>query len=327
MATLSGCGGSDDHKSTIETKVAPVPHISAESSQENIIKQGITLPQPGIYQTALLTQGHIQKIINNIDSLAIVYPRGEHELRWDVLADDGDFATWWIGRAELLAGSDKPSTLNLTRISRKKDAVNFVMIKGDNGAELQASPYQMQSNTPSKVLFKSWPVINVDGVATRYSAFDFSSAGISVYNNWSGHVTIIPPQRATIGTNIRTNNWKMKLGLATDMLGNIDVTNNSGKLTVGMELPSAGCTVVGKGDVDTSKPLSKLTFTGFEKCKFAIDDDAGWSQADYKNTEGLAKVKGTAIAYVAEFKDEKNIEQLVIGFPELNGVIFKLADK
>ena len=104
-------------------------------------------------------------------------------------------------------------------------------------------------------------MINVDGIATRYSAFDFSSTGISVYNNWSGYVAIIPPQRATIGTNIRTNNWKIKSGLATEMLGNIDVTNNSGKLTVGMELPSAGCTVVGKGDVDTSKPLSKLTFT------------------------------------------------------------------
>ncbi len=45
MATLSGCGGSDDHQSTVETKVAPVSHISAEYSQENIIKQGISLPQ------------------------------------------------------------------------------------------------------------------------------------------------------------------------------------------------------------------------------------------------------------------------------------------
>lgn len=197
----------------------------------------------------------------------------------------------------------------------------------------------MQSNTPSKVLFKSWPVINVDGVATRYSAFDFSSTGITVYNNWSGHVAIISPQLAIISKNIRdnitdnivgnirTHTWEMKSGLVTDMLGNIDVTNNSGRLKVSMELPSAGCTVDGKGDVDTSKPLTKLTFTGFEKCKFVIDDDAGWSQADYKNTDGLAKVKGTAIAYVAEFKDEKNIENLVIGFPELNGVIFKLADK
>lgn len=142
-------------------------------------------------------------------------------------------------------------------------------------------------------------MINVDGIATRYSAFDFSSTGISVYNNLEEGGGTIPPQRATIGTNIRTNNWKIKSGLATEMLGNIDVTNNGGKLTVGMELPSAGCTVVGKVMWIPAKPLSKLTFTGFEKCKFAIDDDAGWSQADYKNTEGLAKVKGTAIAYVA----------------------------
>ncbi|MCF5762635.1 hypothetical protein K3H47_01505 [Aeromonas veronii] len=323
MATLSGCGGSDENKSAVEKRVAQVPHVATGSSQDNIIKPAIILPQPGIYQSALLTHGHTQKLINNIDSLAIVYPLSEYQLRWDVLADDGNFATWWVGRAELLAGSDKPSRLNLTRISRKNDAGNFVMIKGDNGAEFQASPYQMQSNTPGKVLFKSWPVINVDGVATRYAAFDFSSTGISVYNNWSGHVAIMPLQ----STMIRTHTWEMKSGLATDMLGDIDVTNNGGKLTVSMPLLSAGCTIVGEGDLDTSELLSKLTFTGFEKCKFTIDNDAGWSQTDYKNTAGLARVKNTAIAYVAEFKDGKSIENLVIGFPELNGVIFKLVNK
>ncbi len=321
---LSGCGGSsDDNKSTVEIKVAPVPHISAESSQANIIKQGIVLPQPGIYQTALLTRGNTQKIIDNIDGLAIVYPRGERALRWDVLADNGDLATWWIGRAEVLPGSETPSALSLARISRKTDAGNFVMIKGDDGAQLQPSPYQMTSNTPTQVLIRSQQVIKSDGTTVRYSAFDFSSTGTSFYHNWSGDIAITPVEN----TNIKNNAWGNKTGHATEMLGNLDVTNNGGKLTVSMELPSAGCTVIGEGDVDASKPLSKLAFTGFEKCKFVEPDDASWSQSDYKNTAGLAKVKDTATAYIAEFNDARNSDMLVIGFPELNGVVFKLANK
>lgn len=216
--------------------------------------------------------------------------------------------------------STEPSTLTLTRISRNKVADSAVLTRDDSGTQLVPSNYQRQSSVPSQVIIKTMPVIKAEGERVRYSAFDLSSTGTTVYHNWNGQVGIT----AVNTTNIKSETWLNVNGLATDMLGNTELTNNDGKLTIVMQLPSAGCTLFAEGEKERDHALSKLTFTGFEKCKFVEFNDANWSQSDYKNTAGLAQVKDTATAYIAEFNDANNKNTVVIGFPELDGVIFTL---
>lgn len=314
MATLSGCGGSDDNKSTTATSVAPVSHVATT------LKAGIALPQPGVYQTTLLTRDDPHQTLVNFAGLAIVYPQRDAQLRWDIWADDGAVATWWLGQAGMRSDSTEPSTLRLTRISRNKVADSAVLTRDDSGTQLVPSNYQRQSSVPSQVIIKTMPVIKAEGERVRYSAFDLSSTGTTVYHNWNGQVGIT----AVNTTNIKSETWLNVNGLATDMLGNTELTNNDGKLTIVMELPSAGCTLFAEGEKERDHALSKLTFTGFEKCKFVEFNDANWSQSDYKNTAGLAQVKDTATAYIAEFNDANNKNTVVIGFPELDGVIFTL---
>ncbi|WP_152986311.1 hypothetical protein [Aeromonas allosaccharophila] len=314
MATLSGCGGSDDNKSTTATSVAPVSHVATT------LKAGIVLPQPGVYQTTLLTRDDPHQTLVNFAGLAIVYPQRDAQLRWDIWADDGAVATWWLGQAGMQSDGTEPSTLRLTRISRNKVADSAVFTRDDSGAQFVPSNYQRQSSVPSQVMIKTMPVINAKGERVRYSAFDLSSTGTTVYHNWNGQVGIT----AVNTTNIKSETWLNVNGLATDMLGNTELTNNDGKLTIVMQLPSAGCTLFGEGEKELNHALSKLTFTGFEKCKFVEFNDANWSQSDYKNTAGLAQVKDTATAYIAEFDDANNKNTVVIGFPELDGVIFTL---
>ncbi|MEH8180679.1 hypothetical protein [Aeromonas allosaccharophila] len=314
MATLSGCGGSDDNKSTTATSVAPVSHVATT------LKAGIALPQPGVYQTTLLTRDDPHQTLVNFAGLAIVYPQRDAQLRWDIWADDGAVATWWLGQAGMQSDSTEPSTLTLTRISRNKVADSAVLTRDDSGTQLVPSNYQRQSSVPSQVIIKTMPVIKAEGERVRYSAFDLSSTGTTVYHNWNGQVGIT----AVNTTNIKSETWLNVNGLATDMLGNTELTNNDGKLTIVMQLPSAGCTLFAEGEKERDHALSKLTFTGFEKCKFVEFNDANWSQSDYKNTAGLAQVKDTATAYIAEFNDANNKNTVVIGFPELDGVIFTL---
>ncbi|TNJ24748.1 hypothetical protein CF111_07035 [Aeromonas sobria] len=274
----------------------------------------------------MLTRDEPRKTLVNFTGLAIVYPQHDAELRWDIWADDGAVATWWVGQAGMHADSINPSTLTLTRISRNKVADSAVLTRDDSGAQFVSSNYQRQSSVPSQVMIKTMPVINTESERVRYSAFDLSSTGTTVYHNWNGQIGIT---RVTT-TDINPDNpdkseiWLSGNGYITDMLGTTEVTNKGGKLSVVMELPSAGCTLFGEGAKESNPALSKLTFTGFEKCKFVEFNNANWSQSDYKNTAGLAQVKDTATAYIAEFNDANNKNTLVIGFPELDGVIFNL---
>ncbi|MGU5652585.1 hypothetical protein [Aeromonas allosaccharophila] len=326
MATLSGCAGSDDNKSTAATSVAPVSHVATT------LKAGIALPQLGVYQAMLLTRDDPHQTLVNFAGLAIIYPQRDAQLRWDIWADDGAVATWWLGQAGMQSDSTEPSTLTLTRISRNKVADSAVLTRDDSGTQLVPSNYQRQSSVPSQVIIKTMPVIKAEGERVRYSAFDLSSTGTTVYHNWNGLVGIT----AVNTTDINTDNpdksdkfdkaviWPSGNGYITDMLGNTTVTNKGSQLRVDMELPSAGCTLFGEGTEDSNHALRKFIFTGFEKCKFVEFNDANWSQSDYKNTAGLAQVKDTATAYIAEFNDANNKSTLVIGFPELDGVIFTL---
>ncbi|WP_176455441.1 MULTISPECIES: hypothetical protein [Enterobacteriaceae] len=172
MATLSGCGGSDDNKSTTATSVAPVSHVATT------LKAGIVLPQPGVYQTALLTRDDPHQTLVNFAGLAIVYPQRDAQLRWDIWADDGAVATWWLGQAGMQSDSTEPSTL--TCISRNKVADSAVLTRDDSGAQLVPSNYQRQSSVPSQVMIKTMPVIKAEGERVRYSAFDLSSTGTTV---------------------------------------------------------------------------------------------------------------------------------------------------
>lgn len=314
MATLSGCGGSDDNKSTAATSVAPVPHVATT------LKAGIVLPQPGVYQTTLLTRDDPHKTLVNFAGLAIVYPQHDAELRWDIWADDGAVATWWLGQAGIHSDSINPSPLTLTRISRNKVADSAVLTRNDSGAQFVSSNYQRQSSVPSKVMIKTMPVINAESERVRYSAFDLSSTGTTAYHNWNGQVGITKVNT----TDIKSDTWLSVNGFTTDMLTDTKVTNDGGKLTIIIDLQLIRCKLVGEGEEDSNHTLSKLTFTGFEQCAFVKPDTVNWSQSDIKNYEALAKVKGTATAYIAEFNDANNIDTLVIGFPALDGVIFNL---
>lgn len=211
MATLSGCGGSDDNKSTTATSVAPVSHVATT------LKAGIALPQPGVYQTTLLTRDDPHQTLVNFAGLAIVYPQHDAQLRWDIWADDGAVATWWLGQAGMQSDGTEPSTLTLTRISRNKVADSAVLTRDDSGAQLVPSNYQRQSSVPSQVIIKTMPVINAEGERVRYSAFDLSSTGTTVYHNWNGQVGIT----AVNTTDIKSETWLNGNGLATDMLGKV----------------------------------------------------------------------------------------------------------
>ncbi len=203
MATLSGCGGSDDNKSTTATSVAPVFHVATT------LKAGIALPQPGVYQTTLLTRDDPHQTLVNFAGLAIVYPQRDAQLRWDIWADDGAVATWWLGQAGMRSDSTEPSTLTLTRISRNKVADSAVLTRDNSGAQLVPSNYQRQSSVPSQVMIKTMPVIKAEGERVRYSAFDLSSTGTTVYHNWNGQVGIT----AVNTTNIKSEGTVAKLAM------------------------------------------------------------------------------------------------------------------
>lgn len=318
ILTLSACGGgSEDNK----PEATVVSHVTDESSKFDLDTFPAILPEVGIYTSALITRSHPHKLIKGIDGMTLVYPGNDTEQRWNTWVDDGSVATWWLGKAARQADKNGKYPVRLTRVSRSKTPDSFIIKSDGAEPELLPSPYQMQSSDTKYITFQTQPMLDDQGEDIRYIAFNFSSTGTSTYHDWSGQVALIPVKIIPV----ITDNWHDNNGFTTDMLGDVETTSNGGKLTVSMQLPSAGCTLTGEGDVGNK--LSKLNFTGFSKCKFNIPDEANWSQSEYKNTHGLMNVKSTAVAYATAIKNSRGVDTLVIGFPELDGVIFKVEKR
>lgn len=111
-------------------------------------------------------------------------------------------------------------------------------------------------------------------------------------------------------------------GFSSDMVGKVDTTNNGGKLTVAIEFPAAGCTLVGEGSATAG--LSKLTMTGFGKCNFK--QSAAATPIENLWNAALARAMDNSVAYVTTFTADAKKEALVIGFPDTNGLLIT-ADK
>ncbi|MGL5774672.1 MAG: hypothetical protein ACRCYB_04915, partial [Aeromonas veronii] len=97
---------------------------------------------------------------------------------------------------------------------------------------------------------------------------------------------------------------------------------NGGKLTVAIEFPAAGCTLVGEGSATAG--LSKLTMTGFGKCNFK--QSAAATPIENLWNAALARAMDNRVAYVATYTTDAKKEALVIGFPDTNGLLIT-ADK
>lgn len=215
---------------------------------------------------------------------------------WDLMVDSGARSTVW----------------KIKSVKASGDAVPAMQINSVTGVIADGSP-----SFASNEVITAADKVKIENESHLVTAFDLSSAGTSMYGNWSGlmRLTFINT------TPVNTASWHPNNGLATDMLGNVETTSNGDKMTVTMAMPAAGCTLVGEGSSSDKVGFNRLTFTGFDKCQFDPANGANWTSIEYYNSERLAKAKEGTLGYATTFKDESGAEMLLVGFPELDGVL------
>jgi len=285
-------------------------------------RQPLILPEVGLYQADLLSRENdkaTHKMIKGADGLALVYPKTATEQRWGVWVDyQTDTVTetnsQWVGNATLKEDKDGKFPYTLERTSeRSTSAGNWIG---------QTPP---KDGSKAIIAFKDTKVINNQGKEQSLWAFDFTGTGTqfsdnsALYPNWVGHIAVSKLATKTIPT----ASWSDDTGFADAFIGQIKTTNNGGKLTVEIEFPAAGCTLVGQGSQE--KELSTLKVTGFEKCKFAGAKD--FSPIENKWSLGLGevtkvtKVTKETTAYTTVFTNPQGKNELVIGFPYVAGLV------
>jgi hypothetical protein len=291
-------------------------------------QQPLALPDVGLYQAHLLRSKNdkaIPTVINEYEGLALIYPESQDSQRWGVWAESDEpinameTLTQWTGYTYKENESKKTSQQKnnpnyhviLDRISERNNMVNA------------------GSSTYSKITFKDKLIINSEGKEIKSWVFDFTRTGTKfhdgtdLYPKWNGYVAL----KKLATKKITTNSWDAsdEGGFANQFVGKIDTTNNSGNLTIYIEFPAAGCTLEGRGVQRENNILSMLTVTGFGRCNFKLDSDL--SQIENKWSQSLRFAKDGVIAYATVFTHEKSKQdELVIGFPETNGLILT-ADK
>ncbi|WP_447733741.1 hypothetical protein [Aeromonas veronii] len=298
---------------------AALSACDSEKAANSIAKRvPLALPEAGLYQANLMSRDGDKatpRMIKDLDGLALVYPKGETVQHWGVWVDHqvGKVETnsQWLGQADQKADKDGIYPVQLIRNSERLG----------NSTALSSV-----TNDHNLITFQDQPVIDLQGKEIKRWVFDFTRTGTKfsdnspIYSGFSGHVAVT----ALTTKAVTTASWSAtdSDGFSSDMVGKVDTTNNGGKLTVALEFPAAGCTLVGEGSATAG--LSKLTMTGFGKCNFK--QSAAATPIENLWNAALARAMDNRVAYVTTFTADAKKEALVIGFPDTNGLLIT-ADK
>ncbi|AXV21378.1 MULTISPECIES: hypothetical protein [Aeromonas] len=298
---------------------AALSACDSEKAANSIAKRvPLALPEAGLYQANLMSRDGDKatpRMIKDLDGLALVYPKGETVQHWGVWVDHqvGKVETnsQWLGQADQKADKDGIYPVQLIRNSERLGT---------------STALSSVTNDHNLITFQDQPVIDLQGKEIKRWVFDFTRTGTKfsdnspIYSGFSGHVAVT----ALTTKAVTTASWSAtdSDGFSSDMVGKVDTTNNGGKLTVAIEFPAAGCTLVGEGSATTG--LSKLTMTGFGKCNFK--QSAAATPIENLWNAALARAMDNRVAYVVAFTTDAKKEALVIGFPDTNGLLIT-ADK
>ncbi|MCC0087971.1 hypothetical protein [Aeromonas veronii] len=298
---------------------AALSACDSEKAANSIAKRvPLALPEAGLYQANLMSRDGDKatpRMIKDLDGLALVYPKGETVQHWGVWVDHqvGKVETnsQWLGQADQKADKDGIYPVQLIRNSERLGT---------------STALSSVTNDHNLITFQDQPVIDLQGKEIKRWVFDFTRTGTKfsdnspIYSGFSGHVAMT----ALTTKAVTTASWSAtdSDGFSSDMVGKVDTTNNGGKLTVAIEFPAAGCTLVGEGSATAG--LSKLTMTGFGKCNFK--QSAAATPIENLWNAALARAMDNRVAYVTTFTTDAKKEALVIGFPDTNGLLIT-ADK
>lgn len=298
---------------------AALSACDSEKAANSIAKRvPLALPEAGLYQANLMSRDGDKatpRMIKDLDGLALVYPKGQTVQHWGVWVDHqvGKVETnsQWLGQADQKADKDGIYPVQLIRNSERL------------GTSMALSSV---TNDHNLITFQDQPVIDLQGKEIKRWVFDFTRTGTKfsdnspIYSGFSGHVAVT----ALTTKAVTTASWSAtdSDGFSSDMVGKVDTTNNGGKLTVAIEFPAAGCTLVGEGSATAG--LSKLTMTGFGKCNFK--QSAAATPIENLWNAALARAMDNSVAYVTTYTTDAKKEALVIGFPDTNGLLIT-ADK
>ncbi|ELI6422869.1 hypothetical protein RRM51_002289 [Aeromonas veronii] len=298
---------------------AALSACDSEKAANSIAKRvPLALPEAGLYQANLMSRDGDKatpRMIKDLDGLALVYPKGETVQYWGVWVDHqvGKVETnsQWLGQADQKADKDGIYPVQLIRNSERLGT---------------STALSSATNDHNLITFQDQPVIDLQGKEIKRWVFDFTRTGTKfsdnspIYSGFSGHVAVT----ALTTKAVTTASWSAtdSDGFSSDMVGKVDTTNNGGKLTVAIEFPAAGCTLVGEGSATAG--LSKLTMTGFGKCNFK--QSAAATPIENLWNAALARAMDNRVAYVTTFSTDAKKEALVIGFPDTNGLLIT-ADK
>lgn len=298
---------------------AALSACDSEKAANSIAKRvPLALPEAGLYHANLLSRDGDKatpRMIKDLDGLALVYPKGETVQHWGVWVDHqvGKVETnsQWLGQADQKADKDGIYPVQLIRNSERLGT---------------STALSSVTNDHNLITFQDQPVIDLQGKEIKRWVFDFTRTGTKfsdnspIYSGFSGHVAVT----ALTTKAVTTASWSAtdSDGFSSDMVGKVDTTNNGGKLTVAIEFPAAGCTLVGEGSATTG--LSKLTMTGFGKCNFK--QSAAATPIENLWNAALARAMDNRVAYVTTYTTDAKKEALVIGFPDTNGLLIT-ADK
>lgn len=298
---------------------AALSACDSEKAANSIAKRvPLALPEAGLYQANLMSRDGDKatpRMIKDLDGLALVYPKGETVQYWGVWVDHqvGKVETnsQWLGQADQKADKDGIYPVQLIRNSERLGT---------------STALSSVTNDHNLITFQDQPVIDLQGKEIKRWVFDFTRTGTKfsdnspIYSGFSGHVAVT----ALATKAVTTASWSAtdSDGFSSDMVGKVDTTNNGGKLTVAIEFPAAGCTLVGEGSATAG--LSKLTMTGFGKCNFK--QSAAATPIENLWNAALARAMDNSVAYVTTYTTDAKKEALVIGFPDTNGLLIT-ADK
>ncbi|MFU1546351.1 hypothetical protein ACM3NY_14045 [Aeromonas veronii] len=298
---------------------AALSACDSEKAANSIAKRvPLALPEAGLYQANLMSRDGDKatpRMIKDLDGLALVYPKGETVQYWGVWVDHqvGKVETnsQWLGQADQKADKDGIYPVQLIRNSERLGT---------------STALSSVTNDHNLITFQDQPVIDLQGKEIKRWVFDFIRTGTKfsdnspIYSGFSGHVAVT----ALTTKAVTTASWSAtgSDGFSSDMVGKVDTTNNGGKLTVAIEFPAAGCTLVGEGSATAG--LSKLTMTGFGKCNFK--QSAAATPIENLWNAALARAMDNRVAYVTTYTADAKKEALVIGFPDTNGLLIT-ADK
>lgn len=298
---------------------AALSACDSEKAANSIAKRvPLALPEAGLYQANLMSRDGDKatpRMIKDLDGLALVYPKGETVQHWGVWVDHQvdkvETNSQWLGQADQKADKDGIYPVQLIRNSERLGT---------------STALSSVTNDHNLITFQDQPVIDLQGKEIKRWVFDFTRTGTKfsdnspIYSGFSGHVAVT----ALTTKAVTTASWSAtdSDGFSSDMVGKVDTTNNGGKLTVAIEFPAAGCTLVGEGSATAG--LSKLTMTGFGKCNFK--QSAAATPIENLWNAALARAMDNRVAYVTTFTTDAKKEALVIGFPDTNGLLIT-ADK